>query len=616
MMRLLTRLALPLALLVVPATSFGMTCDEIMNLVSVNVPPNIVVDTMKSSGKQYTQADVQCLTSRGAPPEVVNAARAQMGAAAPTPAPAPPPTPTMSAPTPVPAAPAPVPTTPLGGELPPDNALEAGPEPSGGGPDVLEQLIENHRQGKNLTASKGLFDLLSANTFPEHETKIQYYLAKSLEDLQMLHSAQHFYMQVVRRGPRNPYFRYALPKLIGIAQQTGNDAELLRIVDKIPPEQFPRNAKNHLYYLMGRTLYEDNDDLAGSVQYFQQVSAKSDLYMRSKYFEGIINTERDKLKSAVMAFREVMKAQPPVIVGASEAQQVEDMKDLALINVARIYFGLERFDNADNYYAMVDRDSTYWPQSLFERSWTNFWRGDLNLALGLLLTVESPYFQEEEYIPEVTVLRALTFFNLCEYEEVERIISGFEQTYKPQQAEIEAFLTQYKDTPEVRDQAFDAFFTNAHPGSALPKALFTRVLRNRDLSALVRHMDMMDEEIKSIDTQKSVWRDTVGDALKQQIEKDRIRYKKKAGTELLKELALQRNTLADLLVQAEIIRFEVTDAQRKDYEFRATLQDVEVDRKDVVDFAVSRDIIYWPFNGEFWRDELGYYQYTENGSCE
>ena len=401
-----------------------------------------------------------------------------------------------------------------------------------------------------------------------------------------------------------------------IAQQTGNDAELLRIVDKIPPEQFPRNAKNHLYYLMGRTLYEEKQDLAGSAQYFQQVSAKSDLYMRSKYFEGIINTEREKLKSAVMSFREVMKAQPPVIVGADEAQQVEDMKDLALINVARIYFGLERFDNADNYYAMVDRDSTYWPQSLFERAWTNFWRADLNLALGLLLTVESPYFQEEEYIPEVTVLRALTFFNLCEYEEVERIISGFEKTYKPQQAEIEAFLTQYKDSPQVRDQAYDAFFANAHPGSNLPKALFSRVLRNRDLSALVRHMDMMDEEIKAINTQKSVWRDTVGDALKQQIEQDRIRYKKKAGTELLKELAVQRNTLADLLVQSEIIRFEVTDAQRKDYEFRATLTDVEVDRKDVIDFAVSRDIIYWPFNGEFWRDELGYYQYTENGSCE
>ena len=590
-----------------------MSCDDVMNMVSVNVPDEIVINTMKGSGTKFTTADVTCLQQRGAPPTIVQAAKATMAGPAPQP--------TLPQPVPgtvTPPQPLPQPTgTPLGGQLPPDvgPAEPLGPEPTGGGPDVLEQLIENQRQGKNLTASKGLHDLLVGNSFPEHETKIQYYLAKSLEDLQMLHSAQHFYMEVVRRGPRNPYFKYALPKLIGIAQVTGNDAELLRIVDKIPPESFPRGAKNHLYYLMGRKLYEQGE-LAQSAQYFQQVSAKSELYMRAKYFEGIINTERQKLKSAVMNFREVMKAQPPVILGASEAQQVEDMKDLALMNVARIYFGLERFDNADNYYALVDRDSTYWPQSLFERAWTNFWRADLNLSLGLLLTVESPYFNQDEYIPEVTILRALTFFNLCEYGEVERILADFERTYRPQQSEIEAFLTQYKDSPELRDQGYDAFFKNPHPNSRLSKGLFLRVLRNRDLSSLVRHMDRMDEEIASIDQQKGQWKDSIGGELKKVIEKDRIRYKKKAGTELLKELAQQRTTLADLLVQTEIIKFEVTDAQRVDYEYKATLDEVEVDRKDIIDFAVSRDLIYWPFNGEFWRDELGYYRYTENGSCQ
>ena len=35
-----------------------------------------------------------------------------------------------------------------------------------------------------------------------------------------------------------------------------------------------------------------------------------------------------------------------------------------------------------------------------------------------------------------------------------------------------------------------------------------------------------------------------------------------------------------------------------------------------LDFATATDFIYWPFNGEFWRDELGYYHYTEQGSCK
>ena len=110
------------------------------------------------------------------------------------------------------------------------------------------------------------------------------------------------------------------------------------------------------------------------------------------------------------------------------------------MNVARIYYGLERFDNADNYYAMVPRDSIYWPESLFERAWTNFMVQDLNQTLGLLLTVQSPYFDDEEYLPEVVLLRSLTYFNLCEYNEVQFILDGFKERYVPTLNEMERVL--------------------------------------------------------------------------------------------------------------------------------------------------------------------------------
>ncbi len=598
-----------------PSDAAAMNCDDIMNMLGVNVPEATVVQIMADTGQSFSQADITCLRNKGAPGTVVNQA-VSMGAGAPAPAPAP----VVGAPTPAPA-PAPAPaggfenTGEIGGGL--DDLPEQGEEPSSGGPPIVEQLIQEFRNKKYLTASKGLHDLVADKTFPGQSAKIQYYLAKSLYELEMYHGAQHYFVQVVRKGPKNPYFKYALPRLIDIAEKTGNDAELLRFVTKIPPEAFPRQAKNHLYYLMGRKLYEQ-DELSASAQYFRQISAKSDLYMRSKYFEGIIHNERGKLKSAVMAFREVMTSTPPPAHDVRKAREMDDLKDLALINVARVYFGLERFENADNYYAMVDRDSTYWPESLFERAWTNFWRQDLNLTLGLLLTVESPYFNEAEYLPEITVLRALTYFNLCEYDEVERILHAFEGETRPLVAELTAFVDQYKtkDDQKLADQAFDAYFKDPHKDSRLDKAMFVRILRNRDLGALVTHMDMMDQEIAAIDAQKGVWKTTVGDALKKQIEKDRQRYKRKAGLTLLREMARQKDTLEDLLVQSEIIRFEVVDAQRQDYEFKSANSDVISLDDSKIDFATSKEIIYWPFNGEFWADELGYYRYTEKGKCE
>jgi hypothetical protein len=80
-------------------------------------------------------------------------------------------------------------------------------------------------------------------------------------------------------------------------------------------------------------------------------------------------------------------------------------------------------------------------------------------------------------------------------------------------------------------------------------------------------------------------------------------------------MANEYQELSDLMTQSEVIRFEVVDAQRADYEFRMQNPDVESEEDKKVDFAVSKTIIYWPFNGEFWKDELGYYRYSEQSSC-
>jgi hypothetical protein len=467
-----------------------------------------------------------------------------------------------------------------------------------------------------LTASKGLFDLLESNEYPEYEDKINYYLAKSLYDLELYHGAQHHFMQVVRKGPKNPYFKYALPKLVSISKINGNDIELLRIVDKVPPEAFPRQARNHLNYLRGRQEYAEGE-LSQSASYLRQVSAKSDVFMRAKYFEGVIHTEREKLKSSVKAFRDVYQAE---VLPADERQlkEFENLKDLALLNIARTYYGIERFDNSINYYDMVSRNSPYWPESLFERGWAEFMLNDLDGTLGSLLTLHSPYYSDLEFVPESEILRAIAFFQLCKWSDVEYILDNFHSKYDPMKAELKSFLAQYegKEGARLADQAYDAYFTDPHPSSKLNKALFGRLLRNSDLSGLVRHMDMMDEETNLIDSQKSVWRSSVGAHLKEVMEKDRARYKRKAGLILLKEMANQYQILRDLGGQADIIQFELVDAQRKDYTYKASQPVVESREEKVIDFATDRKTIYWPFNGEFWQDELGYYRYAEKQDCD
>ena len=57
------------------------------------------------------------------------------------------------------------------------------------------------------------------------------------------------------------------------------------------------------------------------------------------------------------------------------------------------------------------------------------------------------------------------------------------------------------------------------------------------------------------------------------------------------------------------------DAQRLDYEYKMQNPLLESDATKTIDYATTPGIIFWPFNGEFWPDELGYYRYTEHASC-
>lgn len=605
---ILTALALPVTAvlgLAIATPAMAVNCDQIVGMLEAGVPSNIVVDTVKNSGATYDDDDLQCLAEKGAPAEVLDMARSMKADEEPEP------TGTDNR------------TKDEPDELEADGGgIEVGgndltdlPEEGdeeGKDPRIIKECIELYRAKKSLTASKCFFDLLESDEFPNAKSKLFYYMAKSLDDLEQYHGAQHYYMQVVRRGPKDPYFKYALPKLVAIAEYTGNDIELLRIVHKIPADQFPRQAKNHLFYLMGRREYEKKN-LARSAKWFQQISSKSNLYLRSKYYEGVINHERSKFRSAVAAFRDVYDSDNQPADGR-EAKEYAALKDLSLINIARIYYELEKFDNADVYYQQVDRNSDFWAQSLFERAWTNFMLTRLNNTLGLLLTLRAPYYESIEYNPESELLRALTFYYLCEYDEAKRQLLKFERDYKPMREELKTFLAEYstEEGRKLADQAYDAYFSNDHANSKLSKQMMSTVLQNRDLNSIVEHLDMMDSEIETIDEQKSVWRDSVGAHLKKVIEKDRRRYKMRAGLALINELKTQNRKLADWLSQSQIIRFEIVDAERKNLEKKARDPlSLAEDEASTTDFAVSKEIIYWPFNGEFWDDELGYYEYTE-----
>jgi len=610
-----------LAILMAPQ-AHALSCDDIVKMLEMNLPTESVVDEVKNSGTTYTQADVRCLSSADAPAEVLSAVKASMGSGE-----------------------RPRSAAPASSEEPDsrsafDRADTLGTGTSGAGkgrgreledqggseegegdsdPDKLASAIKAYNAKKPLTSSLRLLELLKDDTYPDKKSKIQYYLGRSLYDLGMYHSAQYYFTEVLKQGPANPYFKYALPKLVSITKFTGDQSDLAKIVDKIPPDEFPPRARNQLYYLLGLRLQEKGK-LGEARKAFSEVNEKSDLYLRAKYFEGVILAKQEKYKTAVARFTEVAKADVEAPT-AQEVESLERLRDLSTLNIARIYYGLTKYDEARKWYDDVPRESRYWPESLFESSWSSFMLSDLNYSLGQMLTVRSPFYNQDEFIPETHILQALTYFNLCEYGEVDRILTTFNGRYAPVHQEIKDLLKQYgsEEGKKLADQAFDRYFGGKEDrkDTQLPRSLFTRLLRDQELAGLVQHLELMDKERALIAQQKPVWRDGAGEELNRILAQDRERLARRAGLAMLRELRTVSEHLGGLIGQADIIKFEVVDAQRAGYVYKAQNADLmDSSNKYEVDFATSPDRIYWPFNGEFWKDELGYYYYTEQGSCK
>ena len=611
-----------LFLLSLIAPAHAIKCDEVMNMINVNVPTNIVVQTLEESGETFSADFLRCLTNEGAPDEVVTALKGMMAKAAP-----PEEEPSEESPA------EPTKTEKEESRESFEKEAEVGSKSStkkkelvdkGGDeeedetrdPEALDDAIRLYKAKKWQSATLALHDIMKDNSFPDKETKILYYMGLSLYDGGMYHSAQYYFIEVLKKGTGTPYFKYALPKLVSISKFTGDVTDLEKVVAKVPPEEFPRSARNNLFYLLGVRLYEQ-DKLSESKKMLGQVSEKSDLYTRAKYLEGVINNKQGKLKSAVRSFSDVAKtkSEAPTL---QELEALDRLRDLSVLNIARIYYGITQYEQAREYYSQVPRDSVYWPEAQFEAAWTSFMLTDLNQTLGQVLTVQSPYYDETEFVPEATVLKALTYFNLCEHDDVERTLLEFEQNFTPVHTELKDVLKTYSTDQgrELSDQAYERYFEGKGE-TTIPKAVFGRLLRDQELSGLVTHLELLDKEEELIAAQKSQWKGAVGQDLLKILGDSRERLKKRAGRVLLRNMVDLTKQLGDLIGQAQIIRFEVVDARRADYTYRLQNIDmVDTSKGQDIDFATSPRLTYWPFNGEFWKDELGWYRYTEQSRCK
>jgi hypothetical protein len=96
------------------------------------------------------------------------------------------------------------------------------------------------------------------------------------------------------------------------------------------------------------------------------------------------------------------------------------------------------------------------------------------------------------------------------------------------------------------------------------------------------------------------------------VHKARLELLESAGQKLLARLSGERGDLRELLGQSLRLSFEIAGREK---ELLAAPEAVAVSGQKRARADVEDDEVVWPFEGEYWRDELGSYRYSLGRRC-
>lgn len=341
------------------------------------------------------------------------------------------------------------------------------------------------------------------------------------------------------------------------------------------------------------------------VELIAQVEETSKFYPRAKYLEGLLHYLDGADQLAVNAFQEVVRVLNP----RSGVHLDPKLREMAFLSLARVHYGHKQFDRSAYYYDQIDRDSESWLTALFEASWSYYQRGDFEKALGNLLTLHSPFF-EREYFPESQLVKAIIYFEACRYPETRQIVDDFLERFTRVMQEIER-IAQSQDAPE---RLYDRIAQLQAGGEGADDDVTQRVV---SLALADPEIRTAREVLRQFEEQLALWKQMpdvlrtsrLGEDVREELQRRLTEHAKAAGEVTRKKFERELYALKSLLAQALRVKIEVARAEREAIEAKMRGEAAQ----DEIVAAVPRVVVddehlYWPYEGEYWRDELGTYE--------
>jgi hypothetical protein len=282
--------------------------------------------------------------------------------------------------------------------------------------------------------------------------------------------------------------------------------------------------------------------------------------------------------------------------------------DSCLVGLARIEFQLKNFSSAKNLYGNLKKSSLIWPEILFEEAWNSFYENDFNRTLGKLITYNSPFIAHV-FNPEVEVLNAMTYLELCRYDDAKKTVNDFYKKYKRDSKLLTEFNSRYRRYPSKLGKIAVQFNNNPVEVNKLLSKLFRSLNRDLSFQRMRGNLIKIKDEIRLVKNVKNRrLRSKLAKNLKQ-VYLDQIKIIGRYSQRILRrqEKVLEKSMIGMSYINLEIIK----KLKRKFF----AKEDHSKKIGNIKNLKRDSGQYLWDFNGEFWADELGDYVFSLKSSC-
>ena len=487
-------------------------------------------------------------------------------------------------------------------------------------------------------ASLGLQRVVAGETGddPGNQQLAQYWLAICLYRLKF-YQVSYSMFSFIAGNPNHLKHGQTLLWLSKLATQLPEPAGVIDSVGSYGDQdlaRFNNGQQKDLYYqlnyFLGRYKYQKDKSYEEAIRLFNRVKPESRHYLQAQFFSGVSYVQLRKSVPAVKAFQRIESALDEGIEGVENEAR---MRDLSYLSRARTYYSSsirldaetnapkvndQKLSAAVKFWNAVDVASEYWLDALFEQSWAYYMAGDYPRALGNIHTLKAPYFPGA-YYPEADILKAVIYFQNCNYEAASTVVARFNLRYVPIRDELNKILKKFEGKGQA--EAFYKFLLSVQDGSAELDPAVSGVVRqslsDRQLLRNIQYVRVLEQESVRFKQSPGRFRTSgLGQFIQDRLTETRQVAVRRAG-----QLATSRYQrfiaeLEDHLRNGEKILIDITAAQRNllDEALKAG-QVTEAESRVYGVVNPDEEHVLWPFDGEYWRDELGFYRQRVQSAC-